>query len=233
MKLFILGAVAAWVLEFLFYTFFVKKNSKQTSSTSTAVQTPASFDTSALNNKIKELENTVAACKEEQATTQAKLAGSEAKIAELEAELADKEVELQNAPATEETTTDTNSSEQAEEDNQAEAPSNDADDDNTVDADNDSTEAESVEEESTEDQQIDDLSILSGIGPKLHEALNDCGIYSFKQLIDSDIDDLTKQLKEKGARFGQANAQTWAQQAELAAQGDMKGLKALQAELKG
>ena len=219
MKLFILGAVAAWVLEFLFYTFFVKKSSKQTNSTSSVVQTPASFDTSALNNKIKELENTVAACKEEQATTQAKLAGSDAKIAELEAELADKEAELQNVSTAEETNTDTSSTEQ-EDDQQAETATNE---------DNSGT---TEPEKSTEEPQVDDLSIISGIGPKLHEALNDCGIYNFNQLIASDIDELMQQLKEKGARFSTANAKTWAQQATLAAQGDMTGLKALQTELK-
>ncbi len=86
--------------------------------------------------------------------------------------------------------------------------------------------------ESGENNHIDDLTVISGIGPKLHEALNECGIHDLNQLIAADIDKLIRQLKEKGIRFSPANAQTWIQQATLAVQDDMTGLKELQEKLR-
>lgn len=59
------------------------------------------------------------------------------------------------------------------------------------------TEDESAE---TEDNR-DDLSLLKGVGPKLAQALDEIGIYNYKQLSSSPADTLLERLRETGGRF--------------------------------
>ena len=152
-----------------------------------------------------DLEKAIATHEEEQKLSAEKLAESASKISDLEAKLAEKAEELKAA------------SDAAS----ASAASNSTDN------------AEATDTSSSDEDVVNNLTTLAGIGPKLHEALNACGIYSFNHIIAADLDELLTALKEKGARFNKANAETWAQQATLAAQGDWSGLDALKAELKG
>lgn len=52
----------------------------------------------------------------------------------------------------------------------------------------------------TEDKR-DDLSLLKGVGPKLAQALDEIGIYNYKQLSSSPADTLLERLRETGGRF--------------------------------
>jgi len=199
----IIGILIAWLAEWLFYTLFWKNKARNKRDNSTQ----QSSDDSA--KAVIKLEEKIAKHEKEQKLSAAKLAESDSKIAELEANLQAKVDELKatNAEMVAAASTTVSKTEPSE----ADADSIASSDDNTV----------------------NNLTTIAGIGPKLHEALNDCGITSFNHLIAADMDDLLATLKEKGVRFNQGNATTWAQQATLAAQGDWSGLDALKAELKG
>ena len=79
----------------------------------------------------------------------------------------------------------------------------------------------------------DDLTIVEGIGPKIAVVLNTNGITTFAQLAKADPAAMQDMLKKSGGRFNMAKPDTWPQQAELAAAGNMDALKKLQDELHG
>jgi predicted flap endonuclease-1-like 5' DNA nuclease len=95
------------------------------------------------------------------------------------------------------------------------------------------TQAEKASE-SQEDAEAsnDDLARLSGIGPKLAEMMKQAGITSFNQLAAMTADEVSQRLGTK-ARYSKVLAETWAEQAKLAAEGDWAGLKSLQTTYKG
>lgn len=78
----------------------------------------------------------------------------------------------------------------------------------------------------------DDLTRLTGIGPKLAEAMNAAGIKQYSQLATMPLDALNECLAPSGIRYSKAVAETWAAQAKLAAAADWEGLKTYQAALK-
>jgi predicted flap endonuclease-1-like 5' DNA nuclease len=78
----------------------------------------------------------------------------------------------------------------------------------------------------------DDLTRLSGIGPKLAEAMTAAGINSYTQLTTMTTDELNERLASSGIRYAKVVAESWAGQAKLAAAGDWDGLKDYQASLK-
>ena len=51
------------------------------------------------------------------------------------------------------------------------------------------------------EKQVDDLSQLKGVGPKLAEALDEIGIYNYEQLSNPSLDLLLIRLKETGGKF--------------------------------
>ena len=75
----------------------------------------------------------------------------------------------------------------------------------------------------------DDLKIIDGIGPKVEAALNAAGIHTFQKLSTTSYHHLKEVLLSAGLRL--PDPTSWPSQAALAAQKDMKGLKALQNEL--
>ncbi len=79
----------------------------------------------------------------------------------------------------------------------------------------------------------DDLKKIEGIGPKIADLLTTAGIDTFAKLANAEQATLRGILDAAGSRYRIANCTTWPEQAALAATGDMKALKALQAELKG
>ncbi len=78
----------------------------------------------------------------------------------------------------------------------------------------------------------DDLRRIEGIGPKMAAALNAAGILTFAQLAEAGEDTLRAAIEAAGMRFAPSMS-SWAEQAQLAAQGDWAGLEALQASLTG
>jgi subtilisin-like proprotein convertase family protein len=79
----------------------------------------------------------------------------------------------------------------------------------------------------------DDLKKIEGIGPKIEELLNNAGIFTFAQLADTETDDIQDILDAAGAAFNRHDPQTWAEQAEMAANDEWEELKAWQDELVG
>lgn len=73
----------------------------------------------------------------------------------------------------------------------------------------------------------DDLTKLEGIGPKMSKALIAGGVTSFEKLSTMSVSDIRAVLDAQGQRFAPA-AESWAEQASLAAKGDWDGLQALQ-----
>lgn len=84
----------------------------------------------------------------------------------------------------------------------------------------------------TAEQSDDDLTRLTGIGPKLAEAMKAAGICTYAQLTTMSVEDVSQALAGSNIRYNKASAESWAEQATLAAAGDWKALKAHQAALK-
>ncbi|OQX01182.1 MAG: hypothetical protein BWK73_46870 [Thiothrix lacustris] len=80
--------------------------------------------------------------------------------------------------------------------------------------------------------EIDNLTKLSGIGPKLAEAMNNAGIKHYTQLAELSVETVAERLASSGIRYSKASAESWAKQATLASEQDWDGLKAYQATLK-
>lgn len=79
----------------------------------------------------------------------------------------------------------------------------------------------------------DDLKKIEGIGPKIEEILNAGGITTFAELSKAEVDSLKSMLDAAGKRFQMHDPSTWAQQAQLAADGKWDDLKKWQDELNG
>ncbi len=80
---------------------------------------------------------------------------------------------------------------------------------------------------------VDDLKIVEGIGPKIEELLNAKGIFTFVQLASTEAEAVKAILDAAGPAFLGKDPGTWAQQAQMAADGKMDELTAWQDELKG
>jgi len=79
----------------------------------------------------------------------------------------------------------------------------------------------------------DDLVIIEGIGPKASEALVAAGIDTFAKLAAASAEELKAILDASTSKVQHLDPTTWAQQAQLAADGKMDELKQLQDELNG
>ena len=79
----------------------------------------------------------------------------------------------------------------------------------------------------------DDLKKVEGIGPKIEEVLNKSGIYTFKQLYNSDSNRLKKLLDDAGNQFKMHNPQSWPHQAGMADRGEWEELKRYQEFMDG
>jgi hypothetical protein len=77
----------------------------------------------------------------------------------------------------------------------------------------------------------DDLKKIEGIGPKVAGLLNDAGITTYQGMVDAGAEKLEAILDD--ASLQMIDADTWPEQAKLAAAGDWEGLSALQDDLKG
>lgn len=79
--------------------------------------------------------------------------------------------------------------------------------------------------------ETDDLTLIEGIGPKVAEVLSKAGISTFAALAKADAADIQDILN--AANLKMMDATSWPAQANLAAAGDMDGLKQMQDELSG
>ena len=79
--------------------------------------------------------------------------------------------------------------------------------------------------------EVDDLTLIEGIGPKVAKVLGEAGILTFSQLAEANADDVQKILNEADLKM--MDATSWPAQAKLAADDDMDGLKKMQDKLSG
>jgi predicted flap endonuclease-1-like 5' DNA nuclease/glutathione synthase/RimK-type ligase-like ATP-grasp enzyme len=80
---------------------------------------------------------------------------------------------------------------------------------------------------------IDDLTIVEGIGPKIADLLRNEGIDTFAKLAKAKATKLKEILVAAGSRYKVHDPTTWAQQAQLAADGKFDALETLKKELIG
>ena len=81
--------------------------------------------------------------------------------------------------------------------------------------------------------QVDDLTIVEGIGPKISEVLNAAGINRWTQLAATSAEQIADILARSDGSFGVADPTTWPQQAQMAADGLFEELRAWQEQLDG
>jgi predicted flap endonuclease-1-like 5' DNA nuclease len=62
------------------------------------------------------------------------------------------------------------------------------------------------------DKKKDDLTVISGVGPKMAEVLNSAGITNFSQLAEADPDEIIRLLDDYGYRLG--DPVSWIDQAK-------------------
>ncbi|MDO5607376.1 MAG: 50S ribosomal protein L21 [Capnocytophaga sp.] len=79
----------------------------------------------------------------------------------------------------------------------------------------------------------DDLKKVEGIGPKAAEALVAAGVDTFAKLAKKSADEIKTILTEASSTLAHLDPQTWAQQAQLAADGKWDELKEWQDKLNG
>jgi large subunit ribosomal protein L21 len=79
----------------------------------------------------------------------------------------------------------------------------------------------------------DDLKIIEGIGPKAAEVLVNGGIDTFAKLAATPAAKVKELLDAAEAKVQHLDPTTWAEQAQLAADGKFDELKKLQDELNG
>lgn len=77
-------------------------------------------------------------------------------------------------------------------------------------------------------KQKDNLKIVEGIGPKIESLLNDAGITSFADVVESGATGIQKVLDNAGPKYQMHNPTTWPDQAELAMQERWSELKEYQ-----
>ncbi|MDO5106165.1 50S ribosomal protein L21 [Capnocytophaga sp.] len=92
---------------------------------------------------------------------------------------------------------------------------------------------EKKEEKAAKPAKADDLKKVEGIGPKAAEALVNAGVDTFAKLAKKSADEIKTILTEASSNLAHLDPQTWAAQAQLAADGKWDELKKWQDELNG
>ncbi len=90
---------------------------------------------------------------------------------------------------------------------------------------------ELLEEVSLPEVQVNDLTVIEGIGPKISMILQSAGVNTYAQLAAMEPKKIMDIILAAGLRL--ADTGTWPQQAQLAADGKMEELQAFQDTLKG
>ncbi len=223
MGTFVLGVLAGWLAEWLFFTFWVKKDANSDSSDCDELKIE-------LNAKNKELTALKAATNKAAsvgsssttATTSKKATAVPAKKAPVKKTPA-KKATAAKKPAPKKVPKKTTPKKAAAKPVTKKAVVKKA------------SPAKKVKTSTTTKKASgDDLTKLSGIGPSMAATMAELGITSYKKLAAMDDDILRDMLEESGARLNNNKEamDSWNEQALLADKGDFAGLKKLQEELK-
>ena len=95
-----------------------------------------------------------------------------------------------------------------------------------------STETSEAPAKTTASSEPDDLTKIEGVGPKLQEILYAAGVTTYASLAASSAETLTEKIKSGGFK-APFKADSWAEQAKLAAEGKWSELETLQDSLVG
>ena len=79
----------------------------------------------------------------------------------------------------------------------------------------------------------DDLKVVEGIGPAIEKVLNEAGIHTYSEIVNTGADKIKTILEAKGSLFQFHNPATWPEQAALLRDGKFEEFKQLEAQLKG
>jgi predicted flap endonuclease-1-like 5' DNA nuclease len=78
----------------------------------------------------------------------------------------------------------------------------------------------------------DNFKIIEWIWPKIEELLNNWGIYNYKDLANSKIEDIKNILKKEWIRYSLHNPTNWSKQADFINKWNFENLKIYQKSLK-
>ncbi len=79
--------------------------------------------------------------------------------------------------------------------------------------------------------ELDDLTVVEGIGPKISELCSGIGVHTWRKLADTDVAELQSMLDAAGSRYTVHKPATWPEQAELLATGQWDAFVALTGRL--
>lgn len=249
-----MGILAGWLLEWVFYTFYWKnrKASDDEVVSSPANATPVVEKTSTtelVETPVAEVKPDIPAEPKQEATKADPVEEKPAKVVSTETRAEPKEpepVEVKTAPVDEpvtqeqtvtKETTEVEAVEPAAAKEVVEVPPEVVEDKAEPAPAQVELPVEAVEETPEKAPELattepDDLTKLSGIGPKVAQKLNSMGISTYNDLANKDLDELLTNLGLAGIRINKAASQTWKKQALLAAKQDWQGIEAIKAELK-
>ena len=231
MGTFVLGILVGWLLEWLFFTYWIKGRSTGRFADCSGLQT----ELGAKNKEISALKADLNSLKESTVSTtndidDAKLTEKRAseKLSK-QAKTAEKEVTIK------EKTSSTKSS--------SNKPDTSKSKNKTANKKSAKSKSSTASKKATPKKLAskklnkvtgDNFTKISGIGPSLSIKLNELGITTFQKLSEIDEDILRDMLEASGAKMNNNKyaMQTWNEQAALAAKNDFKGLKKLQKSLK-
>ena len=239
MGAFVLGVLAGWLAEWLFFTFWVKDGSKGDTAECAELR-------SALEAKNKEIAALKASSVSSTASSEASSVPTPASKAKSKAEpvavaptTAAKPATAKKAPAKKATTTKAATT--AKKPTAKKAAPKKAAPKKTAAKKSPAKKVAPAKKSTPTAKKApakkksgDDLTKLSGIGPSMAATMAELGITSYKKLAAMDDDILRDMLEASGARLNNNKEamDSWNEQATLADNGDFSGLKKLQEELK-
>ncbi|MCF6188932.1 MAG: helix-hairpin-helix domain-containing protein [Cocleimonas sp.] len=231
MGTFVLGVLAGWLAEWLFYTFWVKRDSNSDSSACDGLR--AELD--AKNKELATLKVASSATTHKAASVGSSSTSSTTKkttVAKKAAVATTKKVPAKKTPTKKSTTVKKPAAKKATP--KKTAPKKVATKPATKKAAVKKSSSAKAATTSKKKVQGDDLTKLSGIGPSMAATMGELGITSYKELAAMDDDILRDMLEASGARLNNNKdaMDTWNEQALLADKGDFAGLKKLQDDLK-
>ena len=232
MGTFVLGVLAGWLAEWLFFTFWVKKDSDSNSSNCDGLR----IELNAKNRELAALKAASNATTSKAAsvgsssasTTQNTAAKTNVPVTKKAAATPAKKAAVKKTPAKKATAKKPVTKKSAPNKAAAKPATKKA-------AVKKASPAKKAKASTTSKKTSgDDLTKLSGIGPSMAATMGELGITSFKKLAAMDDDILRDMLEASGARLNNNKEamDTWNEQALLADKGDFVGLKKLQDELK-
>ena len=224
MGAFVLGVLVGWLAEWMFYTFWVKAGGD--SEDSSAIK--AELDLK--NKQISSLQTQLASFSGKSLSKtsplkEATVSSSTQKTAK-QSTATKKDTASSNSPDLGSKTTTDSSSKSSSKANKPTAKKK-----STT---KQTSSSKKKVQAKQKNQTGDDFTKLTGIGPSMSATLKSLGIDTFSKLAATDDNILRGMLEESGARMNNNKEamDSWNEQASVAARGDFKALKTMQASLK-